>query len=30
MTKSDYTILAIFGAIVTIAALNIDSLMVIQ
>lgn len=30
MTKSDYTILVIFGAIVTIAALNIDSLMVIQ
>lgn len=29
MTKSDYAILIIFGVIVTLAALNIEKLMVI-
>lgn len=29
MTKSDYAILVIFGVIVTLAALNIEKLMVI-
>jgi hypothetical protein len=29
MTKSDYAIMIIFGVIVTLAALNIDKLMVI-
>jgi len=29
MTKQDYAILFIFGAIVMVAGLNIDSLMVI-
>jgi len=29
MTKSDYAILIIFGVIVTLAALNIEKLMVV-
>jgi len=30
MTKSDYAILIIFGAMMVIAGMNIDSLMVMQ